>query len=53
MKRAGGQRERYATPTNNTLFIGTLNIQSSKPELLELSIELQRHDFDVVLLSET
>ncbi|KAF0304948.1 hypothetical protein FJT64_002607 [Amphibalanus amphitrite] len=35
------------------LHIGALNIQSLKPKLLELSDELRRRDFDVMLLSET
>ena len=35
------------------ILIGALNIQSLKPKLLELTDELTRRDFDVMLLSET
>ena len=35
------------------LVIGALNIQSLKPKLLELSHELNQHQFDVLSLSET
>ena len=35
------------------LQVGALNIQSMKPKLLELTEEIDRNDFDVILLSET
>ena len=45
---------RRLTKTANTgLLIGVLNIQSLKPKLLELTEELNRHDFDACLLAET
>ena len=35
------------------LLIGSLNIQSLKPKIQELTFELNRHNYDVMLLAET
>ena len=55
----GKQHTEAATPPTGQrapdtgLLVGALNIQSMKPKLLELTEEISRHDFDVILLSET
>ena len=35
------------------LLIGSLNIQSLKPKIQELTFELNRHNYDVMLLAGT
>ena len=41
------------TGASTGLLVGALNIQSLKPKTLELTQELHRHGYDVMLLSET
>ena len=53
---ARGRRSRRGsdhTSANPGLRIGSLNIQSLRPKLLELSEVLHRHRYDIMLLSET
>ena len=54
--RRGGRRPDTTDSRPNVsrnLRIGALNIQSLKPKLSELTHELSRNDYDVMLLSET
>ena len=48
-KRGGGWREAAST----ALLIGTLNIQSLKPKLLELSHEVDQSRYDLLVINET
>ena len=48
---SGGQPCRPTDPPK--LLIGALNIQSLKPYLQKLTCELDRHNYDAMLLSET
>ena len=47
-RRCSGRRKQLGN-----LHVGSLNIQSLKPKLLELSNEVRRRDLDVLFLSET
>ena len=54
----GGRRPETVDPppvprSDTGLLIGALNIQSLKPKLLELTDEISRNNYDVLLLSET
>ena len=56
--RGGGRRLESTHPptdqlTGTGLLIGALNVQSLKPKLLELTDDITRNDYDVLLLSET
>ena len=47
-------RERHQRPAGGvSLVIGTLNVQSVKPKLLELSTLLHGHNYDLMCLTET
>ncbi|KAF0310285.1 hypothetical protein FJT64_018689 [Amphibalanus amphitrite] len=47
-------RERHQRPADSvSLVIGTLNVQSVKPKLLELSTLLHGHNYDLMCLTET